>query len=459
MPLTFAFSSDRRGFPPNATVIASVLRRTSYHVSVRVYCQGFLPESFESGRLKVKFIRNDVVRAGRYPGYVGAAVFDRLQVIQDATDWDRCLIMDYDQLALCDLAPLFDTDFQGNLLVARMHGPGVDLAYAMRNYRHGERIPAGWEHTAGYPYFCMGPLLNLEAMREAGTWEKILAAHSAFNAEEQIALTAATEGRSMGYDPHWNLFPDADCSPDSIPEGVVHWTGWAKPWHQGTRVWRPDIWESEETSWEALRNGWWEKPVAVEVEPEGFLSTHQLARRGWKVRVAGARPLSEEGRGGYQSSVISDGGSVTSLGGSGNGAPPAAAVTREDDGSVAIPFPDVEILSGGAGQEGRAAEEPTPGLLGKVHALFAAAPDMVRFGSGAKVFDWLKGAAPPPALVWRGPVTAKEMRRLARLGYRECAVIRREDWPAGGPAPSVLDYQAGMIDRAVTKVEDLYVRR
>lgn len=80
--------------------------------------------------------------------------------------------MDYDQLALCDLAPLFDMDLGDHLLASKMQGPGVDMAHAMQTWIR-RPFPTGWEHVAGYPYFSMGPLLNLEAMRESGTWEKL----------------------------------------------------------------------------------------------------------------------------------------------------------------------------------------------------------------------------------------------------------------------------------------------
>ena len=54
-----------------------------------------------------------------------------MQVIRDATDWDRCLVMDHDMLALCDLAPYFEEDFDGQLLIARMFGPGNTLGLQM----------------------------------------------------------------------------------------------------------------------------------------------------------------------------------------------------------------------------------------------------------------------------------------------------------------------------------------
>ena len=69
--VTIAFSSDAKGFPRNATVVASVLRRTALPVHIKFYCQGFLPPSFESGRLRVEFLRAGVVREGKFPSHVG----------------------------------------------------------------------------------------------------------------------------------------------------------------------------------------------------------------------------------------------------------------------------------------------------------------------------------------------------------------------------------------------------
>ena len=117
--LRLALSTDAAGFPYNATLIASILRRTASALHVRCWCRGFRPESFETGLLRVEFIEANQQVTGKYPSYVGPAVFDRLRVIEQAEDWDRCLIMDYDQVALCDLAPLFGMDLGDHLLAAR----------------------------------------------------------------------------------------------------------------------------------------------------------------------------------------------------------------------------------------------------------------------------------------------------------------------------------------------------
>ena len=90
---TIAFSSDAKGFLRNATVVASILRRTRLSLHIKFYCQGFLPPSFESGGLRVDFLPSGVAREGNFPAHVGSAVFDRMQVMRDAVEWDRCLII------------------------------------------------------------------------------------------------------------------------------------------------------------------------------------------------------------------------------------------------------------------------------------------------------------------------------------------------------------------------------
>lgn len=278
--ITIAISSDVRGFSAHATLIASILRRTTRNVWVKYWCRDFEQESFETDRLKVDFIPSGEKRDGNYPGHVPPAVFDRLEVIRQAPEWDRCLIMDHDMIVTCDLGDYFDEEFEGNLLMGRLFGS--TLADAQILWR-GATFPKKWAHTKKYPYFFMGPMMNLTAMRKVGTWDKILAAHEAFYAEEQIALTAACDGKIKGVDGKWNIL-SGEIRSQQTPEGLIHWTGWKKPWQWGTQgeVWRPEVWEAERCSWYELRCGEWTKPIAWELSgnPVDALA---LASRGWTV--------------------------------------------------------------------------------------------------------------------------------------------------------------------------------
>jgi hypothetical protein len=414
--IAIAISTDERGFEINATLIASIIRRASRPVWVRCWCRGFLPESFATGPLKVEFLPAEEEVTGKYPGASGPAAYDRLRVIRDCPDWDRCVVMDYDQLALCDLAPLMDLDLGEHLLAAHMQGPGVDMAYAMRVWLK-RPLPEGWEHVADHPYFLMPPVMNLKAMREAGTWETFLAAHAAFGADEQLSLTAATEGRTLALDRRWNLFPKLHIREDEVPEGVIHWSGWPKPWHRDAKVWRPDIWEAERASWEHLRMGIWQKPLAIEVDPEDGGHIKGLLERGWRVELCCANGIG----------------------------------TKEDGVLAALGlegFPDLKIHGGGPAAFHRLLRRKTPQA------------DMVRFGAWVDSEEWLAGApVSPNFLVMRGRMESRELGRLEELGYMSGVRMKSREWPNGGPLPRVLEFSPMDWDVGLAAGEDVYLKR
>jgi hypothetical protein len=45
------------------------------------------------------------------------------------------------------------------------------------------------------------------------------------------------------------------------------------------------------------------------------------------------------------------------------------------------------------------------------------------------------------------------------MGYGKHCLIRREDWPAGGPSPSVLEFSENLPLPAFGEAEDLYLMR
>lgn len=427
--ISIVLSTDAGGFGHNATLLGSILRRTSSEVRVRVYTRGFSQESFRSGPLSVEFIRSDEEVSGRYPRHVNEAVFDRLRIIRDFDDWDRVLVMDHDMVALCDLADYFDVDFGNDLLAGRLFGPGNTLGLQM-NQAGG--LPAGWEHCEDYPYFYMGPMMNLAAMRREGVWDRLLAAHTAIGRDEQISLTAATWGRVKGVDKKWNLVPQWDkleevsstIAPvgetvangvrwvNGVPEGIIHWTGWIKPWHHRSKAWRPELWEAEKTGWAQLRMGLWEKFRAVEIEPDEPAVVRSLVRRGWKVDAL--------------SGLTGDG---------------AASPGEEGD----MPHPDLRWYP------------PDYTLL---PPLLDPVPDLIRFGPGSKPEEALAAvSSSPETVVLQGPRTAAELASMGELGYVAEARILRKSWPVGGPHPKVLSYRRHDEAAALSHEEDVYLRR
>lgn len=421
-----ALSTDLKGFAYCATLIASIARRTTSNIHIKCWCRKFLPKSFEVRHLKVDFFRQDEEIGGSYPGHVPGAVFDRLRVIPEATDWERCLIMDHDMIVLCDLADYFAEDFEGNLLMGRLFGEGNTLGLQV-SQRGG--LPEAWKDTSWHPYFYMGPMMNLKMMREVGTWEKLLDAHSAIGFDEQISLTAACDGLVKGVSPRWNIVPQWDKLSEienhfggyprgeaiykkiplinGIPSGIIHWTGGYKPWSHGTRVWRHDIWEAEKSSWEQLQEGNWDKPVVAEWAPSNGLAIRALARRGCRVVVGGCNVHS-------QRSII-------------------PLLDQQD-----APFPDVDIV--------HSIDE-----FSSIHRIA-----QIRFGveSELKAIAALKC----PQIIISGPRPAEDIIEIMKLGYTSQKSIVNREWPTGGPLASIMDYTAHYEADDLAHGEDLYLQ-
>jgi hypothetical protein len=248
-PICIAMATDAKGFDPNATVIASVLRRTARPVHVRMWLRGMEAESFECGRLRVEFRPSVDGLNGSIPGHCTQSLFDRLLVLRDCPDWSRAIILDYDQLVLCDIAALFDMPLDGHLLAARLWHKNLGEAAADW---FGRTLPEKFRGCVSYPFFYMGPLLDLSAARDASVWEKLLDFHHVAHMEEQIALTVAASGRIKGLDARWNLVPQWD-HPEN-PDGILHFTGPAKPWQDATLP-CARYWTQEATTWKELRDG------------------------------------------------------------------------------------------------------------------------------------------------------------------------------------------------------------
>jgi lipopolysaccharide biosynthesis glycosyltransferase len=199
-------------------------------------------------------------------------------------------VLDHDMVCLSDLGEYFDEDFEGNLLMGRLFGGGNTLGLQMRG-RGG--LPESMAHEEDYPYFFMGPMLNLAAMREENTWETFWTVHGVLQQEEQLALTAATGGWTKGVDRKWNQVPQCVNKKDEdgnevcgiTLEGIIHWTGGGKPWHFNSKVWRPEVWEAERTNWEVLRAGEWDKPVMWDLSGSPATELQHWFKRGWKLAV------------------------------------------------------------------------------------------------------------------------------------------------------------------------------
>ncbi len=270
--INLVFSTDQAALAAHATMLHSIVRRTKHPVHARGYCRGFLPESFHAGNLLVEFVRTDEDRGGSFPWWSNSCAFDRLGILTDHPEhWDRCWIMDHDQIATADLAEVYFDDFDGNLVMACSYGHKLRATCAIP-----DQITADGEHE----FYMMGPILNLLAARKEGLWERLLERHRQIGSDEQKSLVAATGGRLKVLEKRWNrvvylgnldrdyreLFPSVKRPETDWFEnyGVLHFTGGPKPWWAEEVEAKPKkkerVWFKEYATWAKLRRGDWAVP-------------------------------------------------------------------------------------------------------------------------------------------------------------------------------------------------------
>jgi hypothetical protein len=395
--ITIAVATDLSSLAFCSTLISSILRRTDQRLHVRLFSQGFSLPLINSS-FSVEPVETPSGKDGRSQAHLATGDFGGQGAIRNGFGCDRCLEIYPEQLVLCDLAPYFNEDSEGNFLLGRLLEPTetVELHMATRG-----GLPQHLRYAADYSLFFMGPMMNLALMRKHRIWQKISKVRAPLQQNSQIALTVATGGKVKGVGRKWNLDPQFDNFDErppeqnrpvrgnvgqsaelvnGLPQGIIHWTGLQKPWDRWKKVWRADLWESEETSWEALRRGWWQKPTSVELWPDDETEVMALGRRGWKVVAIG------EGLPGLK--------------------------------KRAIPFPDVYWHSEAAGLDVWA-------------RLTIDMVTMVRAGIARRISPLLKkGRAMPPCVVLQGPVPKTEVAALLTIAkvLRVFTRFRRRIW-------------------------------
>jgi lipopolysaccharide biosynthesis glycosyltransferase/predicted O-methyltransferase YrrM len=254
--LRVVLGSNAAGIEPNATLLASLLHHTLGTVHVRIFSRDLQEIRLESGRLTLEVIRTpDELRVeGRAEAHGhSAAAFDRLAAIKICTDWDRAVVFDYDQVVVGDPSELFAMEL-GDALAAVRLWPGVTLGRVCGEWWGSKVLDDRWRECQTYRFFHMAPVLNLAAMRKAGTYERLLAFHRDANMDEQAAFCAACEDRVIDFDPKLNWFPTWDTIPADAK--VLHYVRAKKPWTHPELYGAP-LWRAHETTWEELTCGMW----------------------------------------------------------------------------------------------------------------------------------------------------------------------------------------------------------
>lgn len=254
--VTIVMASDVRGIIPNATTIASVLRNTDRDVHVRMFSRDFKDQKIRHDRLVLEIINTpDKFRLdGSLPNHIATGeAYDRITALAGYTDWERALILDYDQVVVGNIDFLFDVDFEESLFA------GVNLnkslKFASEKWFH-EEVHPDYVNTSNYSVYAFGVLLNLTQFHKEDIFNIFQRCIKKTKTNDYIGLFMSCSNKALDLKHKFNVFTHLETH--KIPKDIriLHFNGEQKPWNNYFIPFA-EVWYQNHTSWKELtRNQW-----------------------------------------------------------------------------------------------------------------------------------------------------------------------------------------------------------
>lgn len=257
MNMNLVISSDEKHFEQAATVIASIVRRAKRPIVVLYYLRGApLPAPIRTRLLEVEFRAPTKNYTGNLPNHVSSAAFDRLSVIEDKPEWERCFLLDTDQLALKDVSSIYDVLFEGQLVAARTGGTNAQISEWWFHQAWPDGAP---DPDQPCPWF--SAVLNLTELRKIQAIKKFEAYLEKFHLGEQMTFSMVVSGRvkPMPQESNWLVWEIerlGNSARTALECGIIqpyllHWSAPRKPWNT-KGIFGGQFWNRESVTWDEL---------------------------------------------------------------------------------------------------------------------------------------------------------------------------------------------------------------
>jgi len=238
------------------TQIKSILSNTDRYLHVRIITRGWDAQDFETSNLKVEFINYYSEQYGGQPQC--NATLDRLFYLKEIDDWDRCILNDWDQLAVKDLGELMDHEFEDGKCYSAMYNHRRTFATTPQEWVKHKRkqLFSRLESDELRNHHCWplgGNLIDLKKARSYGLLDKIRQDIKALNGQDHLAQFATFAGYAQDVGDHHNhLLPrcDRQLNKRAKEEAIqLHYNKY-KPWNK--RKVTP-VWHQYACNWSDLR--------------------------------------------------------------------------------------------------------------------------------------------------------------------------------------------------------------
>jgi len=234
---------DEKSEEVSPTLINSINKSTPRSVHIRILCRGWVRESFHTGKLKVEFIAYD--GGVKTPAGHQSSANDKLLYLRNLHDWDRCLILGWDQLVVGPIEDLYDIELNSKEVITAVpykSGKFRDLWKWKGKSKELESLFS--EDILNSSGFEGGShIVDLTTYRELGLADIFEETLKKLGGEDHLALIGVFADKFKSVDYKWNMMSE---KMHTKKAGILHFNGGNKPWK--TNNCKP-VWEYFKCEW------------------------------------------------------------------------------------------------------------------------------------------------------------------------------------------------------------------
>lgn len=229
------------------TLIKSVCDNTYRKVHARIICRNWNYQDFETDTLKVEFISYNPSSFSKKS--FCPSVNARTEYMAQIQDWDRCLLMGWDNLVIGNIDELYDVQFSGNQCFSAIDGNKYlgEINWGGTTL-HGV-LPESLLKTE--KIFLMGAnIVDLKKSKELGLFDNLEQKIKSVNSQDHMAFFAIFSGHVKRVSDKFNRLLHGQTKQIQEDDRLIHYNGINKPWNCYEMS---DEWRTRKTTWTELK--------------------------------------------------------------------------------------------------------------------------------------------------------------------------------------------------------------
>ena len=233
---------------PIATTLNSLVINTERYVNAIVLCRNWSHSAIETDCYSVEFI--EYYGHKDTPLYKQSSANDVLYILPMLREWDRCILLEWDQIVVDNIDEYYDVEFSGDEIITAtpyQSGRFVDL-WPWKKQKQN-LVNLFDNETLNYPGFDGGShVIDLKKYNEKRLFLEMERALFRLNGEDHLAKIGVVHPYVKHVDSIYNMFPEKD---NSDTAKIIHYNGPNKPWSR--KRMKEEKWKEYEVSWDVMR--------------------------------------------------------------------------------------------------------------------------------------------------------------------------------------------------------------